>query len=107
MPADSSAWDWRRFGDSFRGLLGSTAHLLLDLPIGIVGSVLSLTLLLLGVPLLIVYPVGLVVLFCWLGAVRGMAAFDRARIGALLDLKSQFPFAVGRANRGTGASGPR
>ena len=38
---------------------------------GIVGFVLSLTLLLLGIPLLIVYPIGLLVLFSWLWVVRG------------------------------------
>ena len=83
-PAASSAWNWRHIGDSFRRLFGSTAHLLLDLPMGIVGFVLSLTLLLLGIPLLIVYPIGLLVLFSWLWVVRGLAAFDRARVGVLL-----------------------
>jgi signal transduction histidine kinase len=98
-PAASSAWDWRRIGDSFRGLLGSTVHLLLDLPMGIVGFVLSLTLLLLGIPLLIVYPIGLVVLFSWLGAVRGLAAFERARIGVLL--KSDIPLPPRRHGGGS------
>jgi signal transduction histidine kinase len=74
-------------------------HLLLDLPMGIVGFVLSLTLLLLGIPLLIVYPVGLVVLFSWLGVVRGLAAFERARIGALL--RSDIPFPSRRRGGGS------
>ena len=57
---------------------------------GIVGFVLSLTLLLLGIPLLIVYPIGLLVLFSWLWVVRGLGAFERARIGVML--KSDIPF---------------
>ena len=74
-------------------------HLLLDLPMGIVGFVLSLTLLLLGIPLLIVYPIGLLVLFSWLGVVRGLAAFESARIGVLL--RSDIPFPPRRRGGGS------
>ncbi len=66
---------------------------------GIVGFVLSLTLLFLGIPLLIVYPIGLLVLFSWLWVVRGLAAFERARIGVML--KSDIPFPPRRRDGGS------
>ena len=66
---------------------------------GIVGFVLSLTLLLLGIPLLIVYPIGLLVLYSWLWVVRGLAAFDRARLGVLL--RSDIPLPPRRRGGGS------
>lgn len=79
-------------GDQRPGTVGSaTMHLLFDLPVGIAGFVVTVVLGALSLGLLILYPVALLVLVAFVTAVRALAAFERARIDAMVGVSVPAP----------------
>lgn len=75
---------WLLRGRSPARVAAVTAHLLLDLPLGILSFVAIAVLLPLGAVLLIVYPLALPVLALFVVVVHGLGALERGRVRAFL-----------------------
>lgn len=82
---------WLLGGQPSAAVGSSTVHLLLDLPVGIVTFVATVVLGALSLGLLVLYPVALLVLVAFAGVVRGLAAFERGRVGSLLGVQVPAP----------------
>ncbi|WP_052665218.1 sensor histidine kinase [Nitriliruptor alkaliphilus] len=82
---------WVLRGRSPARVAAVTGHLLLDLPFGILSFVVVAVLVPLGAGLLIVYPLALPALGAFVVVAHGLAALERGRVRAFLDIAIEDP----------------
>ncbi len=82
MPVTQLLRPWRRTSTWW-----TLVHLLLDLPVGVVTFTVVVTLAALSIGLLITFPLAVVTIWLLFVVSRGLAAMERSRFAALLDLE--------------------